>query len=77
MGFPAEALVFCASRAPCRYETPEAGEGGESALDKMLHYLTCSPSLSIAPATPLRTPNVESKLLNVYDSCRERRVDGI
>lgn len=77
MGFPVEALVFCASQAPCRYETPEAGEGGESALDKVLHYLTRSPSLTTAPATPLRIPNVESKLLNVYNSCRERRVDGI
>lgn len=26
-GFPAEALVFCSSQAPCRCETPEAGEG--------------------------------------------------
>lgn len=27
MGFPAEALVSCASQAPCRYEAPEDGEG--------------------------------------------------
>lgn len=27
MGFPSEALVFCASQAPCKYATLEAGEG--------------------------------------------------
>lgn len=27
MGFPAEALTFCTSQTPCRYETPEAEEG--------------------------------------------------
>ncbi|XP_029869298.1 electron transfer flavoprotein subunit alpha, mitochondrial isoform X2 [Aquila chrysaetos chrysaetos] len=51
MGFPAEALVFCRSRAPCRYETPEA-------------------------AAPLRTPNVESKHLNLHKSRGEKQ-DGV